>query len=265
MIDTQNTSRPSSVVEAQGLTKQFRGVKALDDVNVRFSQDEIVGVIGPNGAGKSTLFALLTGQLAPSAGTITMDGTGIVGLEPHAVAPLGLVKTFQDARLFHGQSLTVRDNVLVGGYHRQRAPIWSAGLRTPGFRAEIESERDHADELLRLVGVGELADADPQALSYGERRLVEIARALAARPRILLLDEPSAGLNPAETERLGEVLKTVWEGGVGLAVVDHDIPFIMKLAHRVVVLAWGTVIAAGTPEEVSQLQHVRDAYFGAGS
>lgn len=249
-------------VAVEGVTKSFGGVTALQAVTLSLKQREIVGVIGPNGAGKSTLFNMVSGFLRPTSGRISLSGVDLVGMPPHRVARLGLVKTFQDARLFAGERLSVLDNVLIGTLQHQRTGLLGAGVRSPGFRAEQSAAVDRAHRLLDMIGIGALASGDPASLSYGERRLVEIARALAADPKILLLDEPTAGLNAAETARLAAVLRQVHEAGVGIAVVDHDIPFIMGLVQHVVVLAVGEVIAEGAPEVVRNDEGVREAYFG---
>ncbi|HEX2566858.1 MAG TPA: ABC transporter ATP-binding protein [Burkholderiales bacterium] len=251
---------PSSaaLLEVSALTKRFGGLTALSEVDFRLHEGEILGLIGPNGAGKTTTFSLIAGALAPSSGSIRFAGEQMVGLAPHAIAARGVLRTFQHNRPFAG--MPVLDNVLVGAHTRFRQGLWRI---FSGSAAREEQEgRQRAEALIDFVGLGEARNADVGTLSFGQGRLLEIARALAGEPRLILLDEPAAGLTPAECERLAEIIRGIAARGIAVLLIEHDMRFLLPLAHRIAVLNFGRKIADGLPEEIRGDRAVRDAYLG---
>ena len=248
-----------SILQVQGLTKRFGGLTAVDRLDFDVREGEILGVIGPNGAGKSTTFNLIAGTYAASEGEIRFAGESIAGLPPHRIAARGVMRTFQHNRPFAG--MPVIDNVLVGAHTRFSNTLWSVVLGAS--RHEEEARRKKARELVEFVGLGECLRADVGTLSFGQGRLLEIARALAGEPKLILLDEPAAGLTPAETARLAEIIRGVAARGIAVLLIEHDMHFLLPLAHRVVVLNFGAKIADGLPEEIRAQRAVMDAYLGA--
>ena len=231
------------MLEVNGLSKSFGGVQALTDVSFAVAAGEIVGLIGPNGAGKTTCFNLINGLLPPSAGGIRLGGADMVGLPPYRRARLGLARTFQNIQLFGG--MTVLENVLTGYHLHQQVGVFAALLPLPMVRRAQAENRRRALELLELVGLGGKEDEPAEALAYGDQRRLEIARALAQQPQLLLMDEPAAGLNPRETEDLMALMEKLLPLGITLLVIEHDMTLVMGLCHRIVVLDHGQVIAAG--------------------
>jgi len=242
------------------LSRAFGGVYAVRDVNVAVQEKELRGIIGPNGAGKSTLFNLIGGQLQPSRGSIELDGARVDRLPVHKRARIGIAVVFQGARLFPG--MTVLENVMVGATPITRAGAIAATLRLPSQRNEERQIRNQASNALARVGLLDWASEDAESLPLGQQRRVQVARALAGQPRLLLLDEPASGLRTGERDDLSTLIADLRAEGITIMLVEHDVAMVMRLADCVTVLDLGEVIAEGTPDEVSQDQNVIDAYLG---
>jgi branched-chain amino acid transport system ATP-binding protein len=252
------------LLEVRNLTKWFGGLTAIDDLSFEITQGEILSVIGPNGAGKTTLFNLVMGMAAPDGGEILLEGEDLIGLRPNQIVARGIARTFQNVRLF--PLMTVRENVLVGMHTRTRSGPIRAILRTPGFRREEDATRRRAEETLAFFGqrlVGFRLDQPAFVLSYANRRRLEIARAMASEPKLLLLDEPTAGMNPHETQELTELISKLRdERKLTICVIEHDLRVVRQLSDRVVVLDYGEKIAEGNYHEVATNERVIEAYLG---
>jgi ABC-type branched-subunit amino acid transport system ATPase component len=254
----------TALLELAGLSKSFGGLQVIDDLDLVVNEREIVSVIGPNGAGKTTLFNLVTGLYRPDSGRILLDGTDLVGLPAHRITKLGIARTFQTLRLF--LNMTVKENVMASQYGRTKVGVLRSILRTPGARREEREIQRRAEEKLAFFGqrlMGYRWDQPAYSLSYANRRRLEIARAMATEPRVLLLDEPAAGMNPVETHEITELIgKLRDDGGYTIVVIEHDMHVVEGISDRVVALDHGVKIAEGTFEAVATDERVVEAYLG---
>jgi branched-chain amino acid transport system ATP-binding protein len=250
----------SALLEVRGLTRDFGGLRAVNGVDFAVAAGAVKALIGPNGAGKTTTLNMIAGVVTPTGGEIRFDGRPLPGGRPHAIAARGIARTFQLVRLFG--DMTVLDNVLVGCHLAGGAGWLACAVRTPGMRGEEARLRAHAEETLALVGLADRAPVPASTLPYGEQRLVEVARALAAGPRLLLLDEPGAGLDAAERARLAGLVAAIRARGTTVLLVDHHITFVMDVSDEVIVLCHGEKLAEGPPAVVRRDAAVIDAYLG---
>jgi branched-chain amino acid transport system ATP-binding protein len=248
------------LLQVRGLTRRFGGLVAVDDLSFDLGTGEILGLIGPNGAGKSTTFNLVAGALPPNSGSILLDGNELVGLRPHQIAARGIMRTFQHNMAFEG--MTVSENILVGRHTRMTQGLFSILSGGSAARKAEAAAVERAAELIDFVGLGDWADADVGTLSFGQGRLLETARALAGEPRIVLFDEPAAGLTPSECDRLAEIIQGIAGQGISVLLIEHDMRFLMPLAERVVVLNFGAKIADGESAQIERDPAVVAAYLG---
>ena len=265
-MTTTTQDRPSApaasgkaVLEATGVIMRFGGLTAVNNVNLRVNEGEIVGLIGPNGAGKTTFFNCLTGMYKPTEGEVKFQGT-VLPPKPRAVVQAGMARTFQNIRLF--ANMTALENVMVGRYCRTSAMALTSIIRGPKYRHEEEATRARAQELLNFVGLGKTSEHLARNLPYGDQRRLEIARALATDPKLILLDEPTAGMNPKETEEAKELIFRIRDMGLAVVVIEHDMRFIFTLCDRVLCLVRGETLIEGTPQVVQSDPRVIEAYIG---
>lgn len=250
-----------AILEVNKITIKFGGLTAVADFSLNLNEGEIVGLIGPNGAGKTTAFNAITGIYVPTSGTIMFQGNDITRLLPDKITKLGVARTFQNIRLF--ENMSVFENVLVGHHLRIKSSFIDATLRTPKYNREEKMMRDQTLELLEKVNLTEYLNEKASSLPYGQQRHLEIARALATRPKLLLLDEPAAGMNPKESEELMEFLKQIRDKfNLTILLIEHHMQVVMGICERILVLDHGITIAEGTPDEVQNNQRVIEAYLG---
>jgi len=257
---TVTESGGRALLEVDNVTIKFGGVVALDEVTFEIREGEILGLIGPNGAGKTTCFNVMTGVYQATSGQIRFDGKPLAKMQRYKITRLGIARTFQNIRLF--KSMTALENVMVGTDAHSRVGLFNALFRTPLHRRTEAESRERALELLKFVGVDGRADELAENLSYGDQRRLEIARAMATRPKLLCLDEPAAGFNPAEKQRLMELIRNVRDEGYTVLLIEHDMRLVMGVTDRIVVLEFGRKIAEGAPAEIRDNPAVIAAYLG---
>lgn len=249
-----------SLLEVSALSRRFGGLQAVDKVSFKVAEGTIKSVIGPNGAGKTTLFNLISGFLPSDAGKITFSGSPIERLKPHQVTEQGMARTFQHIRLF--PHMSALDNVLMGRHRHTRAGFLAGMMRLPGAGREAKKARERCLELMEMLGIAGFAATEATSLAYGQQRIVELARALACEPSLLLLDEPAAGLNMRETTEMSDLITTIREMGVTVLIVEHDMSLVMEISDEILVLSYGKKIAEDVPKSIQKDPEVIRIYLG---
>jgi len=250
------------MLEVRGLTKQFGGLSAVNDLDLSVHDGDLAGLIGPNGAGKTTFFNLVTGFLRPTKGKITFEGWDITGNKPHSVAKRGIIRTFQATSLF--PDFTVLQNIIAACYLKPKIRFWEAALHTSSSKKKREHILNRALEITHFVGLDEVRDISAQSLPHGLKRILGITIALAAEPKLLLLDEPLVGMNAEEVAEVVALIKNIWQRGTTILLIEHNMRAAMSLCQRIAVLNFGKKIAEGSPEEIKGNNDVIQAYLGAG-
>ncbi len=259
-MNTTAADVPTPILALNGVQMHFGGLAALDGVSYEIYRGLIQSVIGPNGAGKTTLFNCISGILEPTCGDIFLDGRRINGLAPHLIAGLGVSRTFQHVALF--KTMTVLENIMLGRHPRTRCGFFASGLRLPGMRREEKQISESSMRFLEFVGLTDVAHLPAGTLPLGKQKALEIARALATEPRLILLDEPAGGLNMTETEELGELIQKIRGRGITVMLVEHDMSLVMDISDLILVLNFGVKLATGTPKEIKANSAVVEAYLG---
>jgi len=250
-----------ALLEIENMSISFGGVKAVDGLSLKVEQGTIAGLIGPNGAGKTTVFNCVARYYHPQEGRIRFDGKDLLAARPHQVLPHGIARTFQNMELF--RSMTVQDNLLIGQHTQIPVGFWSAAFSLPGTRAQEAEARRRASEVMESFGLAQFAHAQVSSLPYGTQKMVEFGRALVSRPRLILLDEPAAGLNPSETKGLTELIRDLRDrDGITVLLVEHDMGLVRRTCDEIYVMDFGRRIAHGTPDEISRNPRVIEAYLG---
>jgi len=252
--------KASHIIQATGIGKNFGGVVALHNLDFTIRENNITAIIGPNGAGKSTLIDIMSCFTPPSRGTITYKGNRITGLKNHEIVPLGIARTFQHVQIF--ENMTVLENVMVGRHTKSDIGLFRSGLRLPGTGKKETEIRDQARHFLDIVGLQESADLPAESITIGKQRMLEIARALATEPEVLLLDEPAAGLNTQETRALGELIQKIKQSRITIVIIEHDMELVMDISDEIMVINFGEKIAWGTPSEIQADPEVIKVYLG---